>query len=107
MRHILIVILGRFETGYKSRRDHIVKDIAHDFEIAFLQDEVVLVIFSNKVGNVPIFYSWKPLIYILQYTDDEIETMVEKAGLKLTGSWMNNKAQYYVFSLQQNVMSKW
>nr|AXS67848.1 L-tryptophan methyltransferase [Psilocybe serbica] len=75
--------LGRYEAGYKSQKEHALK-ISEGVDITFLKDEVVLVMFSNK------------------YTDAEMDSVVDSAGLVKNGSWMDEKAQYCLLSLRAN-----
>ncbi|KAF8056893.1 histidine-specific methyltransferase [Lyophyllum atratum] len=74
--------IGRMEIGYTSRKDQTIRDRLHDVDITFSKDEDILVMCSNK------------------YTDDEIKTTLERACLRSTGSWMDTKAQYYLYSLR-------
>ncbi|KDR66884.1 hypothetical protein GALMADRAFT_258766 [Galerina marginata CBS 339.88] len=73
--------LGRYEAGYKSRKDQTIK-VAKDVDIVFSKDEVILVTYSNK------------------YTDAEIKTVFDGAGLEIVESWMDKKAQYCLFLLK-------
>jgi len=80
--------IGRLETGYKSRKDQTLRDDIHDVEITFSKDEVILVMCSNK------------------YTDNEIKTMLAKAGLEVVGSWTDTLAHYYLYSVRPEVLDR-
>ncbi|GLB39964.1 hypothetical protein LshimejAT787_0704740 [Lyophyllum shimeji] len=80
--------IGRLKTGYKSKKDQTLRDNLRGVEVSFSEDEVILVMYSNK------------------YTDSEINFMLATVGLKVAGSWMDSQAHYYLYALRRETSGR-
>ncbi|KAF8995112.1 histidine-specific methyltransferase [Cyathus striatus] len=76
------VEIGRIELGYRATEAHKIRIPDSSLEVDFVEDEVIIVMFSNK------------------YTDEEISHFLACANTEISKKWVDTQDLYYLLSLR-------